>query len=502
MAGSGGSRASGAGGADCAPGVADTRSAAAPAGGHGSRGNGGALADGEHASLLSLAGIGFWQAWWMCASSTDAVMGPGGLGSVAMRVLLVTTLVAYLLVALLARRLAPYGSHRAALPATAASGVLGTALLSVATGEGPLAPQGAAGVAAVVVGLALASVSGALLLAMWGERWSTLSAGSVGRQLVCSFAAAFPIYLLVDALPRAAGAVLCALFMAASCLALLAARQEPSRAEPRAVPWPGAGPVAASAASLFALSVAFGACVSSAPQGDRPAQMAAAAVLMAVFALVMVAGRMADNPFAFYRPVVPAMACGLACAVLLSDSPAWRAAGEGAVLFGVYCLDMFVMFAACDLAFRTRRHPAAVFGGAMVAMRAGTLLGHELVRGAGGSLAQGAGALVTLSLVVLVGTAVFTEHRLRSWFSRGGRGTEDALRDVERRCAGLAGRAGLTPRERDVLPLMAQGLSISQVSERLGIASGTVKHHASNMYRKLDVYDRRELMDLVGRDDA
>jgi DNA-binding NarL/FixJ family response regulator len=50
----------------------------------------------------------------------------------------------------------------------------------------------------------------------------------------------------------------------------------------------------------------------------------------------------------------------------------------------------------------------------------------------------------------------------------------------------------LTPREADVLRLMARGLSNEQVAEELHLAESTVRKHATNVYRKLDVESARE----------
>jgi len=46
----------------------------------------------------------------------------------------------------------------------------------------------------------------------------------------------------------------------------------------------------------------------------------------------------------------------------------------------------------------------------------------------------------------------------------------------------------LTERERDVLRLLAQGCSYSQIGERLGISLHTVTSHIKNAYRKLGVH--------------
>jgi two-component system, NarL family, response regulator LiaR len=50
----------------------------------------------------------------------------------------------------------------------------------------------------------------------------------------------------------------------------------------------------------------------------------------------------------------------------------------------------------------------------------------------------------------------------------------------------------LSQREREVLTLMAEGLSNMQIAERLGIGEKTVKTHVSNVLGKLNVSDRTQ----------
>jgi two-component system nitrate/nitrite response regulator NarL len=51
-------------------------------------------------------------------------------------------------------------------------------------------------------------------------------------------------------------------------------------------------------------------------------------------------------------------------------------------------------------------------------------------------------------------------------------------------------RPALTPREKEVLLLAAEGLATREIAHRLGITSATVKTHLQSIYQKLGVPDR------------
>ncbi len=55
----------------------------------------------------------------------------------------------------------------------------------------------------------------------------------------------------------------------------------------------------------------------------------------------------------------------------------------------------------------------------------------------------------------------------------------------------------LTRRERDVVAAVAHGLSFKQAAKRIGIAPSTVANHLYRVYRKLGVYSRAALAELV-----
>lgn len=68
---------------------------------------------------------------------------------------------------------------------------------------------------------------------------------------------------------------------------------------------------------------------------------------------------------------------------------------------------------------------------------------------------------------------------------------------LEARCARLAAQFGLTPRELDVVQLLAQGRSRTYIRETLYISKGTVDTHAYHAYAKCGVKTKDELMALI-----
>jgi DNA-binding NarL/FixJ family response regulator len=61
------------------------------------------------------------------------------------------------------------------------------------------------------------------------------------------------------------------------------------------------------------------------------------------------------------------------------------------------------------------------------------------------------------------------------------------------------GMPAVTPREREVLDLLAEGLANRTVAERLGISTRTAQKHVENLFKKFNVHERGALIELASR---
>ena len=52
----------------------------------------------------------------------------------------------------------------------------------------------------------------------------------------------------------------------------------------------------------------------------------------------------------------------------------------------------------------------------------------------------------------------------------------------------------LTPREREILKLLAEGNSVKEIAVLLGLSVKTVEAHKFNLMRKLDIHNKAQLV--------
>lgn len=67
----------------------------------------------------------------------------------------------------------------------------------------------------------------------------------------------------------------------------------------------------------------------------------------------------------------------------------------------------------------------------------------------------------------------------------------------EQSCLILAEKWGLTKRESEIVALLVKGRDKQAIAEKLYISEGTVKVHSRNIYQKMNIHSKQELIDLV-----
>ena len=72
------------------------------------------------------------------------------------------------------------------------------------------------------------------------------------------------------------------------------------------------------------------------------------------------------------------------------------------------------------------------------------------------------------------------------------RGVRSLPPEVARRLAALRLGPAITPREREILALIAAGRANKEIAGTLGVSEDTVKRHVSHILEKLDVNDRAQ----------
>ena len=99
-------------------------------------------------------------------------------------------------------------------------------------------------------------------------------------------------------------------------------------------------------------------------------------------------------------------------------------------------------------------------------------------------------------LLLVVASFVF----LRSCLFSGAASPADGevARPFSEACAAVAAAYGLSAREAQVMEYVGQGLSAKVIADRLYLSVSTVQTHTKNIYRKVGVHTKQELIALIG----
>lgn len=406
-------------------------------------------------------------------------------------------------VALAARRLLPLNATGRMRAASAAL-MTGASLCLIAAGTGLVA--GPAAVVLVAAGAAAGGAGFGLFLLLWAEVLSCISLIRIFLYTTASQLVAVVCVFFCDGLDdlRVACALVILPPVALLCLrrafSALPVADRPSPVIPKfTYPW-----------KIFVLLALY-----SFAYGLRQHQLAAGAGMHSsvstaiVMAVLFASAYFFSNRFnigTLYRSPLVLIVCGF---LLVPVEGVFGTAVSSYLISMSYSLvGIIVALLLYDISKRlgvTVVIFAAIKGAEQVFVIWGKGVAEAMAAAGMNAGAQDAVIAVAVVAMMLAATLILlSEKELASrWGVRildaGGlvEKTPEELRRDER-AAELAEHARLTPRETEILALVAQGKNGPAIMQELFIAEGTFKAHMSHIYEKCGVANRRELVALLG----
>lgn len=246
------------------------------------------------------------------------------------------------------------------------------------------------------------------------------------------------------------------------------------------------------------------------------------ALIVVGVAFLLIAAKLRDrfNVALTYRLSLPIMVAGFVAIALFFDTHA--ATSLLLINVGYEFFDILTWVLFVDVSRRRSENALHIFGLGVafmfIGMALGTMAGSviDAMIASGSTQITVVAMMATLCLVVVAfmvlpeGVVSQLSETMRT--NRRERDTDETKSDerpseivaadagagrLERHCACVARDFGLTPRESEVIVLLAYGRTLSIIARDLHIAKGTARTHIENIYRKLDVHKQQELIDLV-----
>ena len=257
---------------------------------------------------------------------------------------------------------------------------------------------------------------------------------------------------------------------------------------------------------IFAFSLAYGYGLRLATTGGQLQRYVVTCILMlAIVAFVLVARHHPRMDTLFTASFALVLIGYLL--VLLVVGPAGSLA-PSLLVGGSLCFNLLTWFALCAAARRSAIDALPTLAWGLAVDYAGILVGALIALASGVSEAGGAGTVAarTAVMVILATVVLYVVATRRTFsFDETIEGIATKTPDIvarpvdglTQRCERMTEQHGLTQREADVLALLARGNNAARIEQELCISHNTVKYHARNVYRKLDVHSQQELIDLL-----
>lgn len=367
---------------------------------------------------------------------------------------------------------------------------------------GTLASTVASNIVLFVAGSLVTGLGTGYLAVNWGRLYGTVGARQAGAGIASSLMVAVALGLLIENLFEPAAIAVMAALPLISALSLNHALTT------------GQTPAAASRAQIetrfpYKLAVGMLACgltfgfimslflcmpgVADSAMNTVLAADAAVALIIVVMARVTKQGIDFQNA---YWVVLPFMCLGFLLLPLFND--AQRLVAFFFARLGYSLFDALVWIRLSSVASAGGTDTTRVFCGLRVGLEGGVLIGN-LVGIALFNLAIRHLSIVSAALVfalIVVLTIVLNRKDIDSSWGLLAHDTATPA-DWQHACLELAGRFRLTPREAEIMALIARGYSVARITQELCISTSTVQTHAKSIYKKLGIHAREELVRMV-----
>lgn len=349
-----------------------------------------------------------------------------------------------------------------------------------------------------IVGLVLSAMGSAGVALLWGELFSSASRERAASSIVASFAlAAFFSYLVMNL--RASVALVMTALLPLFSGAILWLTPEVWNAAPPQREMPGR-PSILYKWLLWAVAIgaAFG-LSNGITQADVSSLYYSYYLVSggAIALVVLLLDRFLPKSLeyaAVYRVVGPLMVAGL---LLLSLPSRYLSVAQIAIAASWVLVRMLTWIVLSDLTPRLRMPAARTFAWTLAALSIGRQIGWTISSGAGQSPNKVsfivAGAVL---LVVLTASLLVKERDMAAIFGKSSARDENSPDVWSDTSSTIAEEFGLSPKQEEVVRLLLQGYDNAYIQQSLYIAGSTLKAHLRDIYAKVGVHSRQELLAL------
>lgn len=258
---------------------------------------------------------------------------------------------------------------------------------------------------------------------------------------------------------------------------------------------------------MFFYCVAFGYCEFGPPQ--QSAQIAfqpiAVSTLLAGVAAVLYVRitRAQSDLFLAQWGLLALLVVGVAMPMTAEHSLILGSIAFILISVGFSCYDMSNWCALYEVS--QKENPALIYGVGRAVMCFGLLVGQLIYQVLMEVLPNRTDVQATLLFLILcifffclvLSNMGLFKIREKVEASAKNKGSESMRTDMEAACRAIAEKCGLTPRETEVLDLLARGRNVDYIQEALVISRYTARSHVYHIYQKLDVHSHQELIDVV-----